>query len=379
MRVLIIQKRFHNNTRGIVAALQRRGHEVAMIVHHKSRTKRPDPLLEPEFVPYLGWSAALAGRRGAKAVHRRALPNPRRLWHVLRTFRPQVVVIKKPRLGPLLAAQLARILGARWVLWRNRPPDTDHRLKRLGARLIGHIGSITTTVRRGEAPRNGLIRGARFLPYPIELPPGRPPGPPRPGRAVRVLCVVSYGNERKRPEWLVHALADAYAAGGLEREVTLTFVGGGKPQSVGAERVRAAAAERGLSDAVTLEYSVPYHRMNEIYAAHDLFVLPSRDEPFGMVVLEAMANGLAVICSDTVWSKCCFVEGESGLVFATESRAELRDHLARLCGNPSELAAYGAAARRRVAEHYTLEAWVQTFEEVVYSGVSDRVRSRLRT
>lgn len=43
---------------------------------------------------------------------------------------------------------------------------------------------------------------------------------------------------------------------------------------------------------------VPYERMNEVYQNASLFVLPSLDEPFGIVYLEAMASNLPVVAPD---------------------------------------------------------------------------------
>ena len=39
--------------------------------------------------------------------------------------------------------------------------------------------------------------------------------------------------------------------------------------------------------------------MPEVYAAGDIFVLPSLEDTFGVVAVEAVAGGLALICSNT--------------------------------------------------------------------------------
>ncbi|MDF2073755.1 glycosyltransferase [Pseudomonas mendocina] len=61
-------------------------------------------------------------------------------------------------------------------------------------------------------------------------------------------------------------------------------------------QLKALAAELGVSDAVCFLGQVPNGR--RYFKAFDVFVLSSDHEPFGMVLLEAMAAGVPVICSD---------------------------------------------------------------------------------
>jgi glycosyltransferase involved in cell wall biosynthesis len=60
--------------------------------------------------------------------------------------------------------------------------------------------------------------------------------------------------------------------------------------------LRALATELGVSDSVRFLGQVPNGR--RYFKAFDVFVLTSDHEPFGMVLLEAMAAGVPVICSD---------------------------------------------------------------------------------
>lgn len=61
------------------------------------------------------------------------------------------------------------------------------------------------------------------------------------------------------------------------------------------------------------------------YQSHDVFVLPSKVEPWGLVVEEALNNGLPVIVSDSVGCKDDLVNSSNGLVFAHDDKIALRD------------------------------------------------------
>lgn len=69
----------------------------------------------------------------------------------------------------------------------------------------------------------------------------------------------------------------------------------------------------------------------DVYAAADVFVLPSRFEPWGLVVNEAMASGLPVIATDRVGCvDDLVIEGKTGLVVPAESVQALADAMAAL-------------------------------------------------
>jgi glycosyltransferase involved in cell wall biosynthesis len=81
----------------------------------------------------------------------------------------------------------------------------------------------------------------------------------------------------------------------------------------------------------------------------DAFVLPSRHEPWGLVVNEAMNAGRAVVVSDNVGCQRDLVrEGETGAVFPVGDVAALAAALKRVLATPETAARMGAAARAHI-------------------------------
>jgi glycosyltransferase involved in cell wall biosynthesis len=76
--------------------------------------------------------------------------------------------------------------------------------------------------------------------------------------------------------------------------IRFTVVGDG-PANV---RLHRMAEELGLSDIVEWIPWVPHNRVREYYRAADVFLFPSLQDSGGMAVLEAMAHGLPVVCTD---------------------------------------------------------------------------------
>lgn len=70
--------------------------------------------------------------------------------------------------------------------------------------------------------------------------------------------------------------------------------------------------------------------LSKVYRKMDVFVLPSRSEPWGLVVEEALNNGLPVLVSDKVGCAEEIVNGSNGLVFDYDSEQSLMQAIDRI-------------------------------------------------
>lgn len=93
--------------------------------------------------------------------------------------------------------------------------------------------------------------------------------------------------------------------------------------------------------------SVPAEEVTSVYTAVDTLCVPSRDEPWGVVVNEAMSASTPVVASDAVGAAADLViPGETGARFPTGDADALADALARVL---DDAVALGAGAYARVA------------------------------
>jgi len=82
----------------------------------------------------------------------------------------------------------------------------------------------------------------------------------------------------------------------------------------------------------------------------DVFVLPSRHEPWGLIVNESMAAGCPVIVSTDVGSGPDLItDGVEGFIYPVGNISALTHALARVLASPEIAIAMGEAARRRIA------------------------------
>ena len=116
--------------------------------------------------------------------------------------------------------------------------------------------------------------------------------------------------------------------------------------------MNALAQELGLADRVLFAGFIadpaPY------YAHGDIFVLPSRWEGFGHVIVEAMACGLPVVAFDCPYGPADILgSGEGGVLVPPEDVDALAAAIDRLLDAPAERARLAAGAGH-VAERFSL-------------------------
>ncbi|MDR7422086.1 MAG: glycosyltransferase, partial [Armatimonadota bacterium] len=174
---------------------------------------------------------------------------------------------------------------------------------------------------------------------------------PRYGIPAGAPLVITVGRlaREKRFDVLLAAFAAA-AQGGPAR---LLVVGGGPQQP----ELRALAGELGIAGQVVFSGPLAHDRVLDCYAAADLFAFASPTETQGLVVVEAMAAGLAVAAVGAGGVAEAVRNGETGLLTGPDA-ARLAEAIRRLIDD-ADLRRRYAAAGRAAARRYAIDQVVQ--------------------
>lgn len=120
-----------------------------------------------------------------------------------------------------------------------------------------------------------------------------------------------------------------------------------------------------LRKAVPREFAV----LLDTLRTTDVFCLPTRYEPFGIVVIEAMALGVPCVTSDTWAMPEMVVDDETGLIAPDGDPRALADRLVRLLADPVLARRMGLAGQRRQRALFTWQRAAQVMSRRMQSVV----------
>lgn len=180
------------------------------------------------------------------------------------------------------------------------------------------------------------------------------------------LITVSRLLPRKNVSAVIRALHKVVYESGL-RNVRLCVVG---PDCGESENVKKLVLRLHLSDFVEFAGPVPYTQIKHFMEKSDIFVLPSCYEGVPLALLEAMACGKAVVCSDIPAGRHLISDGIDGLLFQLDRIDALADTLLLLIRNSDYRLRLGKQARlkaenfdvrfeKEAIEYHHLEAFLE--------------------
>ena len=186
-----------------------------------------------------------------------------------------------------------------------------------------------------------------------------------------VLCVgriAPYKNQLLLAQALPHLLAGAHSA-------RLVFVGPSDSESY-LRQVRAAVREASAQEHVIFAGAVPLEELAQLYALAQVVALPSLRENCPQALLEAMAQGKAIVAADIAPLREMLPEGTAVLVPPTEPGA-LAAALLRLLIDDRAREQLGARARRRASGVYHWE-YIADRVGQVYGRIAAAGRTTVR-
>ncbi|MFW5867752.1 MAG: glycosyltransferase family 4 protein [Armatimonadota bacterium] len=294
---------------------------------------------------------------GALAGVRRmieAMPPVMALYLELGAIGPAIVHTNSAKMHLIAgAAARTRRLPVIWHM-RDLMTDDDARswLRRAVARIRPEVIAISEAV---ASQFEGMPCTVRVVPNGIPLEQFEP-GPPPEGlreelglpEGAPVACVVGRLTPWKGHRTLLRAWPEVVARVPDARLLIVGEVAFWEDSY--AEELRSLAEELGVADSVVwagFRDDVP-----DVLRLVDLLALASTDEPFGRVVIEAMAAGLPVVATASGGVPEIVVDGETGLLVPPEEPAAMGDAIAAVLADPPLSKAMGDAGRGRATERF---------------------------
>jgi glycosyltransferase involved in cell wall biosynthesis len=219
------------------------------------------------------------------------------------------------------------------------------RTERAAFRGAAHVVGSTPEIWRLAVETHGVDpRRCSVVPNYVDTDLLRPAATPRPVGSRPNVLFLGRLESQKNPLALVDAMAGV--------DATLTVVGNGGLQDALALRARSAGVEARFLG------NVQHTELPSIFAASDVFVLPSLFEGHPKALLEAMSCGLPVIGADAPGIREVLRDGETGLLCGTDA-ASIRAAIMRVLSDGALAARLGAAARAEIVANDSLDLTVE--------------------
>ena len=178
-----------------------------------------------------------------------------------------------------------------------------------------------------------------------------------------VLGTLGRLTEQKGQRTLLQALASLAQS----QPNLVAFLAGDGPMRA---ELEAEAARLGLSDRVRF-LGIRRDRAT-LYAAMDVFVLPSRWEGLSLALVEALGTGLPVVATDVGGNPEVVRHGETGLTIPPDRPDALADALGRLAREPDLRTQLGEAAAADARTRFAIERHVQQLGDLYRRGLAER-------
>ncbi|MDB9300325.1 glycosyltransferase family 4 protein [Halorubrum ezzemoulense] len=163
----------------------------------------------------------------------------------------------------------------------------------------------------------------------------------------------------------IDVLIDAVSKINTDLKIELSIIGDGPERSSLHQRSK----DQSIEDIVTFHGYVPFDsELLRKYRSYDLFILPSRSEGQGRVLLEAMAAGVPIIASDVGGIPAVIRHNETGLLVPPDDSEALKIAILSLLDDPSLRFRFATNALSWIEEH-TIESEVKHVIDLIESDI----------
>jgi len=178
-----------------------------------------------------------------------------------------------------------------------------------------------------------------------------------------ILAVGRFADKRKNAHLLLEAYARLQARTPMAPDLRLAGADGPTDDFWG------RADELGVRNRIRFHRHPTNAELAQMYRDATCFVLPSDEEGFGMVIVEAMASGLPVVATRCGGPDGIITDTVDGFLIPRDGVVELTDRLAWILQNAEAARAMGATARQTVEARYADavagQVYLDTYDELL--------------
>jgi glycosyltransferase involved in cell wall biosynthesis len=233
-----------------------------------------------------------------------------------------------------------------------------HRAYRRAEFVVGVAAQVADVVRRHDARVRARVVHSATSSLPVDESEAASIRRRFPGRVI-VGHVGALDNNQKGQEFIIAAAREVQRT---HPELHFVLVGGGADETM----LKTAAA-----DLDNLSFTGFVENVGDYLAAFDIFILPSRREGIGSILLDAMEQALPIVATRVGGVPEIVHDEENGILIDAERTDQLRDAVLRLSADRDLRARMGASGRK-IASGFSAEIMAQKYFDIYESVLRSR-------
>lgn len=374
--IVYVSHRYHTNQIPIMKGWREKGVEVSFFAQYQGVIEEHDYVnyfkMKPSLLTlFINWIIDICYNpsKAESLKNKFFIPSLFDVIRIIRKTKPQLVIIRNLSIGNAVVSVASKLCGVKYLigytqtpLYRNSYPK--NKLKNIVKTIFPNC-IYTPVLYRGKDLVIKMVSDNWYDPryyVPLVCTPSIKEKTYINNNVIHLLDVGKY-REYKNHFFLI----DAFNKVKDKDKFQLRIIGQLSQSSEKEyyDRLNKYINELGLSSQIEVLGDVAFDEMNKIYEEADVLILPSKKESAGMVILEAMAQGLLVMSSNGCGLSCYLKENDCGFVFDIDSTDQLTSQLDYLSNKPSIIAEFGDKAKEAVKNCYSFDNYYKNLNSLL--------------
>jgi len=162
------------------------------------------------------------------------------------------------------------------------------------------------------------------------------------------IIFVGSVTDRKNPKLIVRAISK------IDSEISLEIIGP-TPNKNYLNGLKDSISNSQHKENIFLSPFIEIDELVQKYSSANLFILPSKSEGLGRVVIEAQATACPVLVSSNTGAVDLIIDHETGYIFENNNLEDLKEKIKEIIDNQNHSVQIGLNGKSFVAQNHTIE------------------------